>query len=89
MSNRQYQTGKTITTPSPFGSHSSMVVDIDSDARGHNVPKDKVVCKDDDGYYITYRHRIDNGLADPSRYACALCRFSNLNIIFTNLEIIQ
>ena len=53
MSNRQHQTGKVITTPTPFGSHSSMVVDIESEARGHNVPSDKVICKDDDGYYIT------------------------------------
>tara|TARA_B100001113_G_scaffold274448_1_gene229076 strand:- start:1364 stop:1633 length:270 start_codon:yes stop_codon:yes gene_type:complete len=89
MSNRQHQTGKIITTPTPFGSHSSMVVDIESEARGHNVPSDKVICRDDDGYYITYKTRIDNGLADPSRYACPLCRFSNLNIIFTNLEMIK
>jgi len=29
----------------------------------------EVVCKDDRGYYITYKNRLDNGLADPKRYS--------------------
>jgi len=80
---------RTITTPSPYGSHSSMIVDIDSEARGHNVPRDKTICKDEKGYYVTYKSRIDNGLADPCRYACPLCRFSELNIIFSDWKILK
>ena len=80
---------RTITTPSPYGSHKSMVVDIDNEAKGHNVPKDKVICQDERGYYVTYKKRIDNGLADPCRYACPLCRFSELNIIYSDWKILE
>ncbi|NDB55018.1 hypothetical protein EB169_04220 [archaeon] len=80
---------RTITTPSAYGSHSSMLVDIDKEARGHNVPKDKVICQDERGYYVTYKNRIDNGLADPCRYACPLCRFNQLNIIFSDWNIVK
>lgn len=80
---------RNIETPTPYGSHSSMVVDIDNQAKGHNVPKDKVICKDEKGYYVTYKNRIDNGMADPCRYACPLCRFDNLNIIFSDWKIMK
>lgn len=82
-------TVRTIETPSPYGSHSDMVVDIDEQAQGHNIPKDKVICKDERGYYITFKNRIDNGRADPCRYACPLCRFANLNIIFSDWKIFK
>ena len=29
----------------------------------------QVVCKDDKGYYVTIKKRLDSGLADPSRYS--------------------
>jgi hypothetical protein len=48
----------TITTPSFYGSHKSMVVEDLGET---------VVCKDDRGTYITLKDRLDNGLADPSR----------------------
>lgn len=80
---------RVIDTPSAYGSHSSMVVDIDNEAKGHNVPKDKVICKDEKGYYVTYKKRIDNGLSDPCRYACPLCRFDNLSIIFSDWDILR
>ena len=80
---------RVINTPSPYGSHTSMVVDIDEQAKGHNIPKDRVICKDEKGFYITYKNRIDNGQADPCRYACPLCRFDNLNIIFSDWMILK
>lgn len=80
---------RTITTPSAYGSHSSMIVDLESLAKNHNVPKDKVVCEDEKGYYVTYRNRIDNGLSDPCRYACPLCRFKELNIVFSDWDILR
>jgi hypothetical protein len=80
---------RTIETPSAFGSHSSMLVDIDEIAKNHNVPPDKVICQDERGYYVTYKNRIDSGLADPCRYACPLCRFSNLNIVFSSWDIVK
>lgn len=80
---------ETIETPSQYGSHKSMVVNIDREAEGHNVPEDKVICKDEKGYYVTYKKRLDSGLADPCRYACPLCRFANLNIIFSDWDILH
>lgn len=50
-----------ITTPSQFGSHKSMVV--------KELDNQMVVCRDDTHEYITYRSRLDSGLADPRRYS--------------------
>ena len=80
---------RVVTTPSAYGSHSSMIVNIEEEAKGHNVPKDKIICQDEKGFYVTYKNRIDNGLSDPCRYACPLCRFTNLNIIFSDLKILD
>lgn len=55
---------RTISTPSPYGSHSSMIVDIDSEAKNHNVPKDKVICQDERGYYATYWMNSKSGQLD-------------------------
>ncbi len=57
----RHVTGNIITTKSWFGSHSEMVVEELEDG--------KVVCEDDDGKYITFADRLDNGLADPRRLA--------------------
>ena len=48
----------TVTTPSFYGSHKSMVVKDLGEV---------VVCKDDRGEYTTFKDRLDNGLADPNR----------------------
>jgi hypothetical protein len=50
----------TVTTPSPFGSHASMVV--------RELEDGKVVCKDDVHEYETHKNRLDTGLADANRY---------------------
>jgi len=60
--------GKVVTTKSHFGSHSEMMIDR-SKYNNIQVNDNQVVCKDDEGYYITDLNRIDNGLADPNRYA--------------------
>ena len=57
--------------PSEFGSHPSMVDDAVTQLL--NDPK-LVVCKDDDGLYVTERNRLDGKLADPNRYASPLAR---------------
>ncbi len=57
---------KQITTPSIFGSHSSMVVEPDKE---EVIPDEMVKCKDDNGFYLTYKNRLDSGLADPCRYS--------------------
>lgn len=58
---KRRETGNSVTTKSWFGSHFDMVVEELEDG--------KVVCEDDNGKYITYANRLDNGLADPRRSA--------------------
>lgn len=60
-------TGHSITTKTHFGSHAEMVVDHKS--LNINVDENSVLCKDDQGYYITNKNRLDDGLADPNRFA--------------------
>lgn len=67
---------------SPFGSHLSMVVASDGqfspsltedelkeiNERWPIISAGRVVCRDELGFYLTYKDRIDSGLADPARY---------------------
>lgn len=71
-----HQTGTNITTKTHFGSTGDMVIDHTkyrySENNGPvtiNEEMEAVVCKDDRGFYITFKNRIDTGLADPNRYA--------------------
>ena len=87
-----YESGKTITTKSWFGSHADMVVEPSSVSKEDEkefaewilssaiemaqvgaeerwADSERVVCKDDKGYYMTYKNRLDDGLADPNRYS--------------------
>ena len=50
-----------VTTPTVYGSHRSMVV--------KELDNGKVVCKDYLGEYTTLTSKLDNGLADPSRWS--------------------
>tara|TARA_Y100001973_G_C5165364_1_gene315813 strand:+ start:632 stop:832 length:201 start_codon:yes stop_codon:yes gene_type:complete len=50
-----------VTTPTLYGSHRSMVV--------KELDNGKVICKDDLGEYTTLTSKLDNGLADPSRWS--------------------
>ena len=68
----RHQTGNSVTTPSWFGSDSSMVVDhSEVQIARHNVKlsEDQVLCQDDNGYYVTEKKKLDNGVADPNRYS--------------------
>lgn len=67
MSSKRHDTGIKITTPSPYGSHASMVVDHNE--YGVNLADDQVLLKCDTHYYVTKKNRLDNGSADPERYA--------------------
>lgn len=64
---KQHDTGKSVTTKSFFGSHAEMVVDHSS--FNLTLSDNEVLCKDDSGYYVTLRDRLDNGLADPKRFS--------------------
>ncbi len=63
---------KTIAYPYPsrFGSHKSMVVKEDT------FNTDCCFCEDEFGIYHTKLSRLDNGRADPNRYASS--RLQNL-----------
>ena len=59
--NKKKHDGKsvTVTTPSLYGSHTSMVV--------RELDNGRVICKDDIGEYETSKDRLDSGLMDSNR----------------------
>lgn len=65
---RQHDSGSVITTKTGYGSDSTMIVDI-SQYTEVSLNTDEVICKDDRGFYITKKNRINSGLADPNRYS--------------------
>lgn len=65
---KKHETGRTITTPTPYGTTSDMVVTDEEVLSKVSVADYCVLVKDDGGYYITPKNRVDNGLADPSRH---------------------
>lgn len=60
------ETGITITTKSPYGSHKEMIVDHVQ--FGLQLAENEVLLKDDVHYYITTKDRLDTGMADANRY---------------------
>lgn len=67
---RLHESGSIVTTKTFFGSTSDMIVDISQlNLIDRIIQENEVVCKDDKGFYITLRSRIDSGMADPNRYA--------------------
>jgi hypothetical protein len=71
-----HQTGTVITTKTAYGSTSDMITDHTK--YKITINDSQVLCKDDKGFYITSKSRIDTGLADPNRYANLSARFSSL-----------
>ena len=68
----RHQTGNSVTTPSWFGSHESMVVDhseVQIGGQDVALSENQVLCKDDNGYYVTEKKYLDSGIADPNRYS--------------------
>ena len=69
-----YDAGLVVTTKSPYGSHADMVVEPEEVEPNDelylvHLHHSEVVCKDDKGYYVTDKTRLDNGLADTNRYS--------------------
>lgn len=82
-----HQTGTVITTKTHFGSTSDMVIDHtqykyikDNGPITLNESMNVVVCKDDSGYYMTFKNRINNGMADPNRYANSAMRLDIIEV---------
>lgn len=57
--------------PSHYGSHASMV---DKGLTEQLGDEKLVVCKDEEGYYVTEKNRLDTKLADANRYANSAAR---------------
>ena len=51
---------------SEFGSHAKMIDTEKTTALGEGT--DKVVCKDQFGFYETEKWRVDDNMADPNRW---------------------
>ena len=64
----KHSTGRIITTKTPYGSTSDMIVKDEEILSKVPVADFCILLKDDEGYYITHKDRIDDGLADPFRY---------------------
>lgn len=58
----------TVTTPSFYGTHSSMLVDPSTVTTDVTLAEDEVLAKDDCGYYVTKTKYVDSNFADPNRY---------------------
>jgi hypothetical protein len=76
----KHQTGRTITTKTPYGTDSSMVVSDEKVLA--SVTINEVLAKDDQGYYITHKKHIDSKLADPNRY----CESYRNSLSINNIE---
>jgi len=68
---RSHETGTVVTTKTAYGSTSDMIVDIANYTSDPAIvlEDNQVVCKDDKGFYITTKDRINTKIADPNRYA--------------------
>lgn len=64
----KHSTGRVITTKTPYGSTSDMIITDEEVLKKIPVADYCILVKDDEGYYITHKDRIDSGLADPFRY---------------------
>lgn len=65
----KHQTGRSVTTKTPYGSTSDMVVKDLSTFNNIQLNDDQLILEDDDGFYITEISKLDSGLADVNRYA--------------------
>lgn len=65
---RKHETGRTITTKTPYGISSDMLVKDEDILKKVNVPENCVLVHDDLGYFIVNKERVDDGLACPFRY---------------------
>lgn len=65
---RKHDSGRAINTKTPYGITTDMVVTNEDILKRVDVPDHCVLVKDDDGYFIVNKSRVDDGLACPSRY---------------------
>lgn len=66
---RKHETGRSISTKTPYGVSSDMVVTEEEILEKVKVSESQVLVKDDFGYFFVEKKAIDNGLACPIRYS--------------------
>lgn len=66
---RKHETGRSISTKTPYGVSSDMVVTEEEILEKVKVDESQVLVKDDFGYFFVGKKAIDNGLACPIRYS--------------------
>lgn len=78
---KKHETGRTITTKTPYGISSDMVVTDQDVLSKVNVPEHCVLVHDDMGYFTVDKKRVDDGLACPLRYDIDYRNESNRKIM--------
>jgi hypothetical protein len=78
---RKHETGRTITTKTPYGITSDMLVKDEEILSKVQVPEYCVLVHDDMGYFIVNKERVDDGLACPFRYDTMYRESSNEKIM--------
>jgi hypothetical protein len=66
---RKHETGRVISTKTPYGVTSDMIVKDDEVLNKLQVESGKILVKDDMGYFYADEKAIDSGLAYPVRYS--------------------
>ena len=74
---RKHETGRTITTKTAYGITSDMLVTDSHIVSKIPIGVDSILVKDDIGYFIVDKNRLDDGLACPQRYDASFREKSN------------
>lgn len=78
---RKHETGRSITTKTPYGTTSDMLVKDEEILSKVAVPDGFLLVSDDRGYYFASKNALDNGLADPVRYSESVRDSMNFQIM--------
>ena len=78
---KKHETGRTIITKTAYGITSDMVVEDQDILSKVHVPEHCVLVRDDMGYFIVNKERVDDGLACPFRYDTQYRKSSNQKIM--------
>lgn len=66
---RKHETGRSITTKTPYGVTSDMIVNDEEILSKLSIEDGQVLVQDDMGYFYADEKAIDSGLAYPVRYS--------------------
>jgi hypothetical protein len=78
---KKHETGRNILTKTPYGISSDMIVSEQEILEKVQIPENCVLVRDDMGYFIVNRNRVNDGLACPLRYDQKFRQKSNVEIM--------